>query len=70
MVGILAVCACACALPGGGLPPLQFDDATAESGIRFTHSFGAEKLGSLVESTGAGCVWFDYNDVGKPDLFV
>ena len=50
--------------------PIRFEDATAQSGIQFTHSFGAEKLGSLLESTGAGCVWFDYNNDGKPDLFV
>lgn len=50
--------------------PIRFDDVTASSGIRFTHSFGAEKLGSLVESTGAGCVWFDYNNDGRPDLYV
>jgi hypothetical protein len=49
---------------------IRFDDATAQSGIKFTHSFGAEKLGSLLESTGAGCLWFDYNNDGKPDLFV
>jgi enediyne biosynthesis protein E4 len=50
--------------------PIRFADTTAQSGIRFVHSFGAEKLGSLVESTGAGCVWFDYNGDGRPDLFV
>ena len=50
--------------------PIQFDDATARSGIQFSHSIGAEKLGSLLESTGAGCVWFDYNHDGKPDLYV
>jgi hypothetical protein len=50
--------------------PIRFEDVTAQSGIRFTHSFGAEQLGSLVESTGAGCVWFDYNNDGKPDLYV
>ncbi len=50
--------------------PIRFEDVTAQSGINFTHSFGAEKLGSLLESTGAGCVWFDYNNDGKPDLFV
>jgi len=66
--GILAVCAIAGAQAGGG--PVQFEDVTASSGIRFTHSFGAERLGSLIESTGAGCVWFDYNNDGKPDLFV
>jgi enediyne biosynthesis protein E4 len=51
-------------------PPIRFEDATASSGIHFTHNFGAEKLGSLLESTGGGCVWFDYNNDGFPDLYV
>ena len=50
----------------GGPPPIRFEDATAKSGIQFTHSFGSQKLGSLLESTGAGCVWFDYNNDGIP----
>ena len=50
--------------------PIRFEDSTAASGIHFTHSFGAAQLGSLVESTGAGCVWLDYNHDGKPDLYV
>jgi enediyne biosynthesis protein E4 len=49
---------------------IRFEDATAGSGIQFTHNFGAEKLGSLLESTGGGCVWFDYNNDGLPDLYV
>ena len=44
--------------------PIRFEDATGKAGIAFTHSFGAEKLGSLLESTGAGAVWFDYNNDG------
>jgi hypothetical protein len=58
------------ALTAQNAGPIRFEDATPGSGIDFTHSFGAEKLGSLLESTGAGCVWFDYNGDGKPDLFV
>lgn len=49
---------------------IKFEDATASSGINFTHSFGSRKLGSLLESTGAGCIWFDYNNDGRMDLYV
>ena len=59
---------------GGAHSPLQatirFEDATGKSGIQFTHSFGSAKLGSLLEGTGAGCVWFDYNNSGRPSLYV
>ena len=50
--------------------PIRFEEVSENAGLRFTHSFGAEKLGSLVESTGAGAVWFDYNNDGLPDLYV
>ncbi len=49
---------------------IRFEDATAKSGIHFTHSFGSARLGSLLEGTGAGCVWFDYNNSGRPSLYV
>jgi hypothetical protein len=51
-------------------PAIHFEDATDKSRIDFTHSFGSAKLGSLLEGTGAGCVWFDYNNSGRPSLYV
>jgi hypothetical protein len=55
----------------GETPPrILFEEVSAQAGVSFTHSFGAEKLGSLLESTGAGAVWFDYNNDGLMDLYV
>ncbi len=58
------------AAPASLNPVIRFEDATDAAGIDFTHSFGARQLGSLLEGTGAGCVWFDYNNDGLPDLYV
>ena len=49
---------------------IQFQDATPGSGIGFVHHFGAQKLGSLLESTGAGCTWLDFNNDGLQDLYL
>jgi len=51
-------------------PVIRFEDATDPSGIDYVHSFGSAQLGSLLEGTGAGCVWFDYNNSGLPSLYV
>jgi len=51
-------------------PVIRFEDATDKSGIHFTHSFGSAHLGSLLEGTGGGCVWIDYNNSGLPSLYV
>jgi enediyne biosynthesis protein E4 len=52
------------------VPTIRFEDATEQSGIDYVHSFGSAQLGSLLEGTGAGCVWFDYNNSGLPSLYV
>ncbi|HWE86273.1 MAG TPA: CRTAC1 family protein [Terracidiphilus sp.] len=49
---------------------IQFEDATDKAGIDYVHSFGSRQLGSLLEGTGAGCIWFDYNNSGRPSLYV
>ncbi len=53
-----------------GRSTIRFEDATRQSGIHFVHSFGSAKLSTLLEATGAGCVWFDYNHSGRKSLFV
>ena len=52
------------------MPAIQFEDASDKAHIDFVHSFGSAKLGSLLEGTGAGCVWFDYNNSGLLSLYV
>ncbi len=70
LVSLFAITAAAQTAPAAKTSPIKLEDATSSSGIQFTHSFGSRKLGSLLESTGAGCVWFDYNNDGRPDLYV
>ncbi len=79
---ILAVCSMAAmaqsnstgpqsaAKPAAMSPVIRFEDASDKAGIDFTHSFGSRQLGSLLEGTGAGCIWLDYNNDGLPDLYV
>ena len=54
----------------GHQPVIRFEDASDKAGINFTHSFGSAELGSLLEGTGAGCGWFDYNNSGLLSLYV
>ncbi len=46
-----------------------FVDVTAESGIDFKHSFGDFDLTNIVEGTGAGATFFDYNGDGYLDIY-
>ncbi|MGA7857594.1 MAG: hypothetical protein WCA11_06700 [Terracidiphilus sp.] len=55
---------------GAQAPVIRFEDASEKAHIDFVHSFGSAKLGSLLEGTGAGCVWFDYNNSGLLSLYV
>jgi enediyne biosynthesis protein E4 len=58
------------AAQGQAPAPIQFDEVAAKAGVLFTHSFGAENLGSLLEGACAGAVWFDYNNDGLMDLYL
>jgi hypothetical protein len=49
--------------------PIVFTDVTEAAGIVFRHSFGDEDLSNIVEGTGPGVVFFDYNNDDLPDLY-
>jgi hypothetical protein len=44
-------------------------DITQKAGITFTHSIGDYKLSNIVESTGAGTAFFDYDGDGYLDIY-
>ena len=46
-----------------------FTDVTTAAGIQFKHSYGDHHLDNIVEGTGAGACFFDYNNDGWLDLY-
>ncbi len=46
-----------------------FVDATKQAGINFVHSFGDKHLSSILEATGAGCAFIDYDLDGDLDIY-
>ncbi len=51
----------------GALP--AFEDVSQQAGIDFHHSFGETRLSSIMEATGSGCAWVDYDNDGFLDLY-
>ncbi len=51
-------------------PPPTFTDVAGSSGLRFRHTFGADKLQSILMTTGSGCAFFDYDNDGFLDAFM
>ena len=49
-------------------PPV-LTDVTAEAGITFHHRFGDDNLSNIVEGTGSGAMFFDYNNDGWLDIY-
>jgi len=46
-----------------------FTDITEQAGITFRHSIGDHKLDNIVEGTGAGACFFDYDNDGRQDIY-
>lgn len=53
-----------------GNRPVRFDNVAAKIGVTFKHVNGASFDKPLPETMSAGAVIFDYNNDGRPDLFL
>jgi len=50
-------------------PIVRFTDVTKESGIHFRHVIGSDVLSNILETTGSGVSFCDYNGDGLIDLY-
>lgn len=51
-------------------PPVQFVDATSESGISFVHENAASAEKFLIETMGGAAAWLDYDGDGLLDFYI
>lgn len=47
-----------------------FTDVTKSSGISFQHCMGDDEISSILEATGSGCAFLDYDGDGFMDIYV
>ena len=51
-------------------PPITFTDVTTTAGIDFVETIGDDEMSNIVESTGAGCAFLDYDGDGWMDIYL
>ncbi len=69
----LALLTMAARHPGAGAAaggPIQFEDATEPARLDYRNLFGSPGKPYIIESTGNGAAWIDYDGDGFMDLFV
>ena len=49
---------------------IQFEDVTGRAGLDYRNLFGSSEKRYIIESTGNGAAWMDYDNDGLLDLFV
>ncbi len=54
----------------GESPLPVFVNVTQQAGINFNHCLGSRKINNIVEATGSGAGWLDYDQDGWMDLYL
>jgi len=50
--------------------PVRFTDVTLAAGLTFQHTMGDDKMSNIVEATGVGCAWLDFDGDGWLDIYL
>lgn len=58
------------ASPAAGAPRVVLTDVTAASGIDFVETIGDREMSNIVEATGTGCGFLDYDGDGWLDIYL